>query len=392
MAKRILSVTFICFLAACGSSTAATSVTDDTTTNNGVSAEVDADIAPLTSEQARPVATTSVPQTEPPATTAPVVEDTETTTTAPPAAATAASLEVLPDGDIAETSVEPASILLPLLDELASSPVPVRLPSSLGPLDDEQDVYANVSWLDEDSYTVTIGLDPECNGGNVCRIGTLSGRRLGADDQRLVGGTAVPLPNGRTGMFFDATCGANCGDGFVAWMEGDVEYTVGAKLAPGPDMLAWAWDTLATGQNPEPPVRCWGGEAVGEFEVQVVEGGVADLHYFVSCRASDGEPFAEVLDGNATIRPVAGFESVAAVEKADGTIKFFGSSFAVLDPTYDQPWAHHRLTISNLRCGDSDDDGILELIDVDRALAFDVQLPYLPNAVTADQIDSFSPC
>jgi len=280
----------------------------------------------------------------------------------------------------------------------AGTSIPLRLPmveqfdDDFGVFEDP-DVYPNPSVLDDDHYTITIGFGPDCAGGNVCRIGTISGRRLAADESPLMGGVPVPLPDGRTGQFFDATCGANCGDGFVTWLEGDIQYTVGAKVAPGPDMLEWAWSALAPDQvAPQPPETCDSGQQIGDRSVSVVPAeGFDDFHWLMVCGPGD-VVHTEVLHGSASLRPIETIDGVVALERDDGTMQFFNGGFPVVDHSYDPPPALLRLTIADLRCADTDGDGDIELIDADRQMAYTTQLPFRVSPVDPADIATFATC
>ena len=63
----------------------------------------------------------------------------------------------------------------------------------------------------------------------------------------------MPLPNGLTGEFFAATCGATCGDSTIHWQEKGVAYAVGENVGTGARLLDLAWQTID--ETATPPAR-----------------------------------------------------------------------------------------------------------------------------------------
>ena len=163
----------------------------------------------------------------------------------------------------------------PILDELiVRSGVPIRLPVDItdgreGPstdLTDERLVATLVS-ADAEGYEIVIGLSPNCLGQNVCRVASFSATPTSsaipedadAPTNPIDAGLAVPLPRGITGRFVDPFCEFNCSDGFVEWVEDDTTYSVGEKLASGPEALVWAWSAIdPTEPPPRVPESCGG--------------------------------------------------------------------------------------------------------------------------------------
>ena len=377
-------------LAACGGSEASPlAVGDDAVSESAPAtdtepvevAEQDSaqDDGPIVSEEAVPASTTTTPPSaEEPSSDAP--------TTDPPPTDDPTSDEAVQD-DSSTALVEPAPIFDSVIDELADSPVPIRLPSSIG---DSEGLFASVPLLDENGYLVTIDLSADCNGGGACTTGSVSGRLL-SDSIPLTAGVEVPLPGGRTGFFYDATCGASCGDGFIAWIEGDVQYTVGSKLAPGPDMLEWAWATLGETPAPIAPTNCDGGvEVDGDMVLVEASNDFADLYWIVTC-SSDGRVTPELADAPVTPISFDGIDGVIGLERPDGSLQFMSSSIPLLDQS-GAIATTHRLTITNLLCADTDNDGDIELIDTDRLLSFPINPPFFPTEIFAEDIEDGAPC
>lgn len=146
---------------------------------------------------------------------------------AAPGAATARPAATQPAAAQAEHPIF-APILARLRGEVR---VPLRLPGVLGWEDTPPDsAFALVQRADSAGYVLMIALASDCDGGNWCRYGSVSGMRLeGAEE--IPEGTPVPLGGGVTGHFVDATCGAVCGDSRLWWVEGGVRYAVGVKGA-----------------------------------------------------------------------------------------------------------------------------------------------------------------
>ncbi|HST62835.1 MAG TPA: hypothetical protein VLK84_29280 [Longimicrobium sp.] len=132
-----------------------------------------------------------------------------------------------------QAAAEPENpIWTPVLPRLRSEVrIPLRLPEVLGWEDEPPDsAFAIVERADPAGYVLMIGLASDCDGGNWCRYGSVSGERIaGAED--APGGTPVPLADGITGHFVDATCGAVCSDAKLWWEEDGVRYAVGVKAA-----------------------------------------------------------------------------------------------------------------------------------------------------------------
>lgn len=134
--------------------------------------------------------------------------------------------------------------VLPRLRETVR--VPLRLPALLGWEDTPPDsAFALVERADSAGYTLMIALARGCDGGNWCRYGNVSGERITGAQTRPAG-TPVPLADGVTGHFVDATCGAVCSDSELWWDEGGVRYAVGVKAADARTLAAIARSALGS--------------------------------------------------------------------------------------------------------------------------------------------------
>jgi hypothetical protein len=150
----------------------------------------------------------------------------------------------------------------PILTDLQMTGIPLRLPIEVPATTTirSQDpkataetlkmpVYVNLNEDTPNGYTITLGYSDTCDGGNSCRIGTLSAQRLtkgtpAIDEQyafmkpgaKFKGKrsqepmAAVQLANGIKGQFVPWICGANCNDAKVVWDQAGYRYFVGIKV------------------------------------------------------------------------------------------------------------------------------------------------------------------
>ncbi len=123
------------------------------------------------------------------------------------------------------------SKVIPELQQKTS--VPLRLPTRIPALDNEQDLYAIVTAVEKDRYVVVLGATPDCEGQHVCTFGTAMGasRPLSELNEDDMNGrwTAVRLTHGIKGRFRAFTCAAYCGESVVSWSEGKYHYAIGMK-------------------------------------------------------------------------------------------------------------------------------------------------------------------
>ncbi len=130
--------------------------------------------------------------------------------------------------------------------------VPLLLPARLPKGKDQPPLYATVTVRNTTQYEIILGLAQDCQGGNACRWGTLSGERLTPNTPSIAKQFAtysdpgfepwaklpedvkrqfgpVSLTRGRAGFFVPAICGANCGDSMLFWEQNGFRYMVGVK-------------------------------------------------------------------------------------------------------------------------------------------------------------------
>jgi hypothetical protein len=176
----------------------------------------------------------------------------------PPSAASSVSNGSVESGSSTAVATEPAvevpqtvsagaenPIFAPVLPRLRSEVrVPLRLPEVLGWEDEPPDsAFAIVERADPAGYVLMIGLASDCDGGNWCRYGSVSGERI-AGAEAAPDGTPVPLAEGITGHFVDAECGAVCSDSRLWWEEDGVRYSVGVKAARAETLVPIARSAL----------------------------------------------------------------------------------------------------------------------------------------------------
>jgi hypothetical protein len=135
---------------------------------------------------------------------------------------------------------EVAPVFRSILEKLTrNTDLPVRLPATLPDIGEAgQPVYAIVEEAAPAAYSIILAFTADCNGASVCRIGTLSAKRVSG--KTAVAGKPVSLTGGRRGFYTESECGANCSDSVVTWREGLVEYSVGFKAANRSDVLSFA--------------------------------------------------------------------------------------------------------------------------------------------------------
>lgn len=132
---------------------------------------------------------------------------------------------------------EVAPVFAPIVAQLREhTAIPVRLPATLPDLGQGRDpIYAVVEYARKSRYSVILAFTPDCNGASVCRIGTMRARRLPKPEPAR--GKRVRLAGGVSGMYREASCGANCSDSVITWREGNVEYSAGVKAGSEKDVV-----------------------------------------------------------------------------------------------------------------------------------------------------------
>jgi hypothetical protein len=150
----------------------------------------------------------------------------------------------------------------PILTNLQMTGIPLRLPidvpatTTLRSQDPKATaetlklpVYVHLNEDTANGYLITLGYSDTCDGGNSCRLGTLSAQRLtkgtpAIDEQyafmkpsaKFKGKRSqepmapVQLANGSKGQFVPWLCGANCNDAKVVWDQDGYRYFVGIKV------------------------------------------------------------------------------------------------------------------------------------------------------------------
>ncbi len=374
-AFRALGLTGLLLMAACSS--------------GGDSLTTDSSLPSTTAAAGQQSAAPEAVATIDPATASTVVQPEATTTTTTTTTTSTSTIPVLPDG----RTFDP--VFDPILEELAaSSGVPVRLPEDAG-VDGQPDIVATLSQVDATGYLIHLGFGP-CDGGNVCRVATFTGSIIDDEQAEEDLGLPLPLPNGIDGRFHDATCGANCGDGTMIWTEGNARYSVGEKLATGPEMLKLAWASIDPDATPptQPidcrpdPIRDTGRGALIKSDAG------AGLHWLTTCNANGirlallhgpGQLSWFDIDNNGELDLALTFE--------DGTTTLLLMSGIETQPVMDFD-TFDRLVVDDLRCMDLDGDGRRELIDGADGSVFEFINPasVVRAETTVDNADSFDRC
>ena len=327
-------------------------------------------IAEVLSDQPGPIAevdsthSTIVDRTEPP------TNETSSSTT-PPRSSTSTSTTAAP----IPTGLDPA--FAPIHDELiATVDVPVRLPRSLPDLGVQ--LIAAVETIDPNGYTIHLGDGSNCHGSATCQLLTFTARRSPTVEPSPSSvGIDVPLPTGGVGQFFDATCSTECTNSFVTWTEQDVQYTVGTHQATGRETLDLAWRSIgSTFPTPADADICgsdaatYEGLAARTLTTRLGFGG--QLHWLAVC--SEAETVVELVSEPGEVQWLdldRDGVSQPAVRHRDGTVSLFALIEGVPRPAMDL--AAGRLRIGALGCGDVDEDGGIDAID----LVSDEQLHFI---------------
>lgn len=100
-------------------------------------------------------------------------------------------------------------------------------------------IYPIVTSATPSKYEIMLGYTEDCNGGTACRLGMISAETITPAAKQLTG-EKVSLPNGMTGYFLDATCGANCSDSTISWDYKGSRYTLGIKAGRKEDLVKMA--------------------------------------------------------------------------------------------------------------------------------------------------------
>ncbi len=287
-----------------------------------------------------------------------VVAAESTTTSVPP--------DLPIDEDIARLEID--EVFDAVHDKLASVvDVPIRLPLDLGGA--AKSWTPTLSSVDAGGYVVHLGSGDDCNGASQCRVSTFTARRsVRIEPTVTTTGTPVPLPNGLEGVFSDSSCGSDCNNGFITWVEGNVLFSVGSRLASGPAVLSLAWGAIDSTQvPPEPPEICGPGapsdlgRVARSLTTELADG--RSMHWLVVC-SIDGT-MVEVLDEPGELRwfdiDDDGFRD-ALVRSEQGSTSIFAVGANTPRAAIDIDTSG-RLTVADLGCTDLDGDGSKEAID-----------------------------
>jgi hypothetical protein len=146
---------------------------------------------------------------------------------------------------IAQTP-RPNPVFRPIFPALkAQTQVPVFLPGDIPGVEQSESLYAILESATASSYQILLAFTENCNGGNACRLGSISGQR-GTEPSSLEG-QSVALRDSITGYFVEATCGANCSDATLTWEQDGYRYTVGIKAGDEADLVEMANSAIANG-------------------------------------------------------------------------------------------------------------------------------------------------
>jgi hypothetical protein len=131
---------------------------------------------------------------------------------------------------IAATPAPVAPALKSTLAKLkAKSKLPVLLPSTFPIVrDGTKPLYPRIV-ADSKSYSVDLGLAPDCNGANACSAGYLGATKTPKLPSAVDGKYKVKL-HGVTGRYQPLSCGASCSPPAITFRSGGVNFTYQLKL------------------------------------------------------------------------------------------------------------------------------------------------------------------
>lgn len=158
----------------------------------------------------------------------------------------------------------PQQVLSSTISKLkAKTRVPLKLPTQIP--QEEYPLYITVNTATSDQYELTIGTDSDCSGGNYCRYGTISGRKITPSTPSVEEEYAflndptyqpsvrskekmgkIALANGTEGYFIPYVCGASCDDSKVIWEQGGYRYLVGIKAGDKKSVVEMANSAIAS--------------------------------------------------------------------------------------------------------------------------------------------------
>jgi hypothetical protein len=129
--------------------------------------------------------------------------------------------------------------------------LPILLPDHLPPLA-ENSVYARAS-ADDDSYSVRLESDPDCDGANACFLGIFRAKRNGHFSYPEV--LTIPAKAGSPvpARYKSTTCGGSCSAPSIEWKWKGILYTAQLTLHTESEaqartmMIELAQNSIATG-------------------------------------------------------------------------------------------------------------------------------------------------
>jgi hypothetical protein len=111
----------------------------------------------------------------------------------------------------------------------AKTKLPVLLPSTFPVVrNGKKPLYPVISTTSK-SWSVTIGLAPDCNGANACSAGYLGATKTPKLPSAVDGKYKVKL-HGVTGRYQPLSCGASCSPPAITFRSGGVNFTYQLKL------------------------------------------------------------------------------------------------------------------------------------------------------------------
>jgi hypothetical protein len=123
----------------------------------------------------------------------------------------------------------PADIFSSALAQLKQQThLPILLPDHLPPLA-QSSVYARAS-VDNDSYSVRIESDPDCNGANACFLGIFRAKRNGHLSYPVTLNLTTKTGKPVAARYKATTCGGSCSSPSIEWKSNGVLYTVQLTL------------------------------------------------------------------------------------------------------------------------------------------------------------------
>ncbi len=142
-----------------------------------------------------------------------------------------------------ETKLTPHKIFQPILSKIQNqSKIPIFLPSYI-PESDHPNLLAILEQADSSAYKIMLAFDESCTGGTACRLGSISGKSINRNYQP--NGEEVLLADNITGYFSDASCGANCSDSTLVWINDLNLYQVSLKAGKQDNLVKMANSAIA---------------------------------------------------------------------------------------------------------------------------------------------------